>query len=811
MRRYLLILTLVLTYSLAVANPQKDKGKHTAIFGDVISGDDKTKIEFATIYIKENTNYAAVSDDNGRFKLKVPFGENTLVVSYVGYKTYEKRLTVRERDEVSINVVLEQADHNLDEVVIRGESRSAIINKTAYNVQSLSLDGLKNRSASVADALSRIGGVKIRESGGVGSDSKISINGFTGNHVKIFIDGVLLDQNNSAFSLSNMPANFAERIDVYSGVVPIEFGSDVIGGVINVITNKDLRYRSMNFDVSTSYGSFNTFSNYVNFGQTFENGLTYSVNLYQNYSDNNYWIDNTVVTFTENPGWAPSADYSDKTVYRVQRFNDAYHNETAIATIGVANKSWADVLTLKINYSNYNNEVQTGVVQDIVYGEKERFGHSITPTLNYMISNMFTKGLDLHLTANYSSGYTRNYDPATSTYSWSGASVPNSSLTLTDNEIRNSSYNTNLVSSYKLLNSHYFTLSTNFSSSSRISRSIESGTTQYSVWDTPLLDFKSISGASYRYKFRDKFDATAFAKYYWQANEGVILDSSDNYVYSTKNNDSWGYGAAASYFITEYLQAKLSYEKAYRLPTTTEIFGDGDLEVGTFDLNPETSDNYNLNITYNHKIGNHHLYLDGALIYRDTRDYIIRSVSSSNSFISSATYENHGKVETKGYIVTLRYGYDKYFSVGGSYSDISPRNAEKSLHGSTSYETLTYGLRIPNTPYVYATADASVNLFKLFRKDDSLSIMYDLFYQYEFPLYWETIGYADTKSVVPTQLAHNITVNYSFMNGRYSFAIEMKNITDANLYDNYSLQKAGRAFYGKFRVHFSKIRELANR
>lgn len=658
----------------------------------------------------------------------------------------------------------------------------------------------------MTDALSKIGGVKIREAGGVGSESNISLNGFSGEHVKIFIDGVALDKNNSSFSLSNMPANFAERIDVYSGVVPIEFGTDAIGGIINIVTNKDLRYNSINIDASYSYGSFNTHSTYLNFGQVFKSGITYNINLYQNYSDNNYWIYNTVATFTENPGWAPVPNYSDQTIYRVQRFNDAYHNETAIGTFGVTNKSWADVLTLKFNYSQYDKEIQTGVVQDIVYGEKERTGHSFTPTLDYSKKDLLVERLDVRLSANYTNGYTRNYDPATSTYSWSGESVLNSSLSPTDNETKSDAYNASLIFKYSLAKNHDFTLSNTFGSTSRITRSMESGTTLYSEWETPKVSIKNIVGGSYRYYISELFDATAFVKYYLQSNEGVALNDDSEYVLTTKRDESLGYGAAATYFVFDGLQTKLSYEKAYRLPTSTEIFGDNDLEEGTFTLNPETSHNYNLNLTYSVDVGNHNFYVDGGLVYRDTRDYIIRSVSSSNSFISSASYENHGKVETKGYTISARYSYGNRFSVGGTFNNLSARNNESSLHGGTSYETLTYGLRLPNLPYIYANGDGKVNFFNLFASGDTFSVGYDLFYQHEFPLNWETIGFADTKSIVPTQLSHNVMINYNFMQGRYNLSLEAKNITDANLYDNYSLQKAGRAFYAKIRVNINKKR-----
>ena len=56
---------------------------------------------------------------------------------------------------------------------------------------------------------------------------------------------------------------------------------------------------------------------------------------------------------------------------------------------------------------------------------------------------------------------------------------------------------------------------------------------------------------------------------------------------------------------------------------------------------------------------------------------------------------------------------------------------------------------------------------------------------------------------MPNQFSHDITLSYSIARGRFNFSIECRNITDAKLYDNFSLQKAGRAFYGKVRVRLN--------
>ncbi|MDR1584254.1 MAG: TonB-dependent receptor plug domain-containing protein, partial [Prevotellaceae bacterium] len=77
----------------------------------------------------------------------------------------------------------------LDEVVVMGKSKVREINESAYNVVSIDTRLLHNTTLSLTQTLDRISGVKIRETGGVGSSAQISLNGFSGRHIKVFMDG----------------------------------------------------------------------------------------------------------------------------------------------------------------------------------------------------------------------------------------------------------------------------------------------------------------------------------------------------------------------------------------------------------------------------------------------------------------------------------------------------------------------------------------------------------------------------------------------------------------------------------------------
>ena len=772
----------------------------TGISGKIISAEDRSAIDFADIYLKETT-YGCITDENGTFRLEAPQGTYTLAVAAIGYGTYETTITLSGRDTTLRTIALKPARNQLDEVVVISERKSHV-RQSAFNAVDLSVKEMHNSSKSLGEALSQLPGLKLRESGGVGSDAQLTLDGFSGKHVKVFIDGVPQEGAGTALDINNLPVNFAERIEVYKGVVPVGFGSDALGGVINIVTKK--RRHGWSLDASYSYGSFNTHKSYVNFNHTLRNGLAYEINAFQNYSDNNYWIDNYITEFGDD-GISENTDRSK--IYHVRRFNDRFHNEAVIGKFGVTGKSWADRLMLGFNYSHFYKEIQTGVYQYIVFGQKHRKGHSLVPSLEYSKRNLFTKGLDVMLNANFNHNTTMNIDTSSFKYNWLGDRKYTGSRgeqSYQDNRSLNTNFNATFTAEYRLKKAHTFTLNHVSSTFRRTTRSKVDGSQQLSDFSIPKVTRKNITGLSYRLMPSKKWSVTAFGKYYNQYNRGPVSQSSDgvgNYVEMSRTTNVFGYGAAGTWFIIKGLQVKLSYEKAYRLPTTDELFGDEDLEAGKTDLKPENSNNVNLNLGYSRHFGEHYVNAEGTLIFRDTKDYIQRGLSTVSG-MSYGFYENHGRVRTQGYNISARYGWSRWLSIGGTFSNINVRDHERYVAGNTLQESETYGQRMPNQPYMFASFDATFTWHNLFADGNTLTVAYDGYYQHAFPLYWEHFGDPASKSVVPDQLSHNLSISYSLQNGRYNISLECRNLTNEKLYDNFSLQKAGRAFYAKVRVFF---------
>ena len=774
--------------NVSIAKPMTgEQGKET------VAGEDAA--QYVSVYLK-GTSYGCFTDEQGTYRLIVPSGQYTMVVSSLGYTTAEQPVDIASGVMTTYNISLESDNRQLDEVVVvsTGVSR---VKQSAFNAVALETKELQNSTKNLGEALSKVPGLKLRESGGVGSDMQLTLDGFSGKHIKVFIDGVPQEGVGNSFSVNNIPVSFADRIEVYKGVVPVGFGTDAIGGVINIVTNK--KRRNWFLDASYSYGSFNTHRTNIHFGQSFDNGLTYEINAFQNYSDNNYYINAPVEDFETG-----RIDKNKKE--RVQRFNDTYHNEAVVAKVGFVQTKWADRLMLGFTYSNMYKEIQTGVRQEIVYGEKHRKGYSLMPSLEYSKRNILIEGLDATLTANYNRNITTNVDTSSYKYNWVGdTKLMNSpgEQSYQHSRANNDNWNATFNLNYRLGDIHLFTLNHVFNSFHRSNTSLLAVEEQTQAIDKETC--KNITGLSYRLMPNNKWNLSVFGKYYNQFVAGPVATSSNQseYVRTTRNVDSWGYGIAGTYFIVPSLQAKVSYEKAYRLPTIEEMFGDEDLEMGDVGIRPESSHNVNINLAYNQTFGTHSLYAEAGLVYRNTHDYIQRNLIDLSGGKSAATYINYGKVQTLGYNLSVRYNYSKWLSIGANFTQMDVRDNMPTALGS-SVPNLSYKERMPNVPYIFADSDISFYWNDLLGKGNKLTVTYDNQYMHSFTYYSSNIGANKGDYVVPDQFSHNISVTYSLYQGRYNFIVECRNITDELLYDNFSLQKAGRAFYGKIRVCFGK-------
>lgn len=630
----------------------------------------------------------------------------------------------------------------------------------------------------------------------MGSSYSIDLNGFTGRHVKVFMDGIPMEGMGSAFQLSNIPVNLAERIEIYKGVVPIELGADALGGAINIITNK----RNKSYaDVSYSFGSFNTHKTNINLGYSNEKGFTLQLNAFQNYSDNNYKV------LVEN--WNPDDHtFSSDSVW-VRRFHDTYRNETIALKTGFVNTKWADQLLFGLTLGQEEADVQHSNLMKIVFGAKRRKGNTVMPSLTYSKKDFLAKGLDVRATAHYNRNYNQNIDTATFEYDWYGqafrknaGAIGEGSNTLAEffNKNANLSFNAN----YKINEQHSFAINEIWSSYRRSNADKNAILTETDIKDDRSSNYKNVLGLAYKFNYDKKWVSTAFGKHYKQdvtgpVNVGESIDW-PKYEQGSNSASAFGYGLASTYFVND-MQIKLSAEQAVRMPTERELLGDQLFERANISLKPESSKNFNIGLAYQKDFNKDHaVYVDVSGIYRDVKDFIQRSITGR---VGDGLSMNHGRVQNVGINFEGRYYFRKFLTAGGTFTYQSLRNKEK-------YETngqqlsVVYNDRMPNQPYLYGNAEVELRLPNIGSKSDLLTFAYNMNYVHSFFLRWESLGTSSSKDQVAKQLSHDLMATYVMKNGRYNITFEARNITDQLLYDNFSLQKPGRSFGIKLRYFY---------
>jgi len=736
-----------------------------------------------TIKLK-HTGLASISENDGKYFIgKIPAGKYSIIYSGIGLKIHEKTVSIESGKQATEHVKLYADAKNMETVQVFGRTKAEETNRQAFNVTAIDAKKLYNSTLDISSALDRVSGVRVRESGGVGSNFNLSLNGFSGNRIRYFIDGIPMDNFGSSFQINNIPVNLADRIEVYKGVVPMWLGSDALGGAINIVTAE----RAGSYvDASYSFGSFNTHRTVINTGITTKSGFTVQINAFQNHSDNNYKV--KVDAADINTG-----AYAENTV--VNRFHDKYHNETVIANVGVVNKSFADKLLFGITLGENHKEIQTAARMVAVYGGLHTRGNIIMPSLKYRKTNLI-KGLDLTLNANYNLGREKRIDTINGRFDWYG----NFKAIGTNGESSRSLYN------YKN-NNGLVTATANYTITERHSLALSNVLNLFNregydelkplntADEAPKRTNKNILGLGYSYAIRDKFSATAFGKYIYQnivtTNTGI----------NQPPIEKLGYGTALTYFFNRNFQVKASYELANRMPEANDIFGDLINQEGNPNLKPEKSDNFNLGFNYDFTVNKIHRFgVNANAIYRYANNFIYTRLNSNQS---KYVPDNRDGVRTYGGDAEIRYSYKNWLSAGltGTYQYL--QNMQKVEAGYTGISPL-YLDQMPNIPYLFGNADVSVSLKDLGKTGNTLNFGYNLLYVHEFYLYWPSLG--QEKYNIPQQWAHDVNVVYSMANGRYNVGLEAKNITDALLYDNFSLQKPSRAFYLNIRYFFNKNR-----
>ncbi|MEZ5530360.1 MAG: TonB-dependent receptor [Porticoccaceae bacterium] len=153
----------------------------------------------------------------------------------------------------------EAPNSNLQEVVVTASLTPVQLQQTGNAVHVISSDDIeRSHAAMVSDLLRDVPGVAINRGGVLGSTTQLRMRGSEGNHVLVLVDGMEVNDGSQGdeFNWAHMPTAGIERIEVVSGAQSVMWGSNAVGGVINIITRQAAS--GSQGDVFTEVGSHGT-------------------------------------------------------------------------------------------------------------------------------------------------------------------------------------------------------------------------------------------------------------------------------------------------------------------------------------------------------------------------------------------------------------------------------------------------------------------------------------------------------------------------------------------------------------------------
>jgi outer membrane receptor for ferrienterochelin and colicins len=234
-------------------------GQTGSIKGIVISGSES--VPFANVGLV-GTSYGGASDIDGKYSItNIPVGKFTIQISAIGFKNHKQEITIKNGETVTLNVDIEKTGTSLDEVVITGTLKEISLKQSAVPIEVYTPKYfMKNPTPSLFQALQIVNGVRPQINCSVCNTGDVHINGMEGPYTMITIDGMpVIGGLASVYGLNGIPNSMIQRMEVVKGPASTLFGSEAVGGLINVITKSPENAPKFSFDVmGTSWGEINT-------------------------------------------------------------------------------------------------------------------------------------------------------------------------------------------------------------------------------------------------------------------------------------------------------------------------------------------------------------------------------------------------------------------------------------------------------------------------------------------------------------------------------------------------------------------------
>lgn len=750
---------------------------------------DTRKDPLAGVLIQvKNTGLSAISNENGEFSIRVSTQEEvTLRCSLVGFQTRE----IPAAPSRPVTIILEEQVNQLDETVVYGKTETAAARELSVKAEVLDMKQAHALPVNISELMNRSSGIRIRQTGGLGSATDVNLNGFGGKSIRYFKDGVPMDYLGEGFSLSSVPVNMLERVEIYKGVLPVSLGADALGGAVNLVGRKRAKdYAEVSYEV----GSFNTHR--ANLNTYFsKNKVFYGLDGFFNHSDNNYKV-NVKVTDPE------TRNQKDD---RVSLFHNGYTGYFGQAFAGLKDLSWADEIRLELSAFKFNREQQHPALMTEPYGGILSRQSSVVPALRYKKQ---AGALEIDQFLVYNTLNISRIDTVKGNYDWYGVLTPNPTRNGESNrpalsDLRNNYLTSRTNLKYRLHPAHLLELNQVITQADRRGEDplgpkfADSG---IDVLSLPSQYIKGVTSAGINSQFlENKLENLLMAKYFSYKASGVETyqsrEVSTTEEKTTKAN-SWGVAEGLKYHFSPDHLVRFSAEYSNRLPDHNELFGDGVWIVQNFGIRPERSLNFNLG--WRTAVRSKYT-LEFNSFYRRTKDLILLVPIQS----PYARFENQQNVKGFGLEADGSVQLGSHFNVSANATWQNMR-----LFGITlQQDAWKNGARLRNTPFLYGNLGVNYQSKPVLKQKATLKVF--MFYSYLHEYYLEAIpkrlegsglfprAQVNTLLVIPNQHLVNSGILVNLPAYHTAVGFDVKNLLDKDIYDNYRVQRAGRSIHLK--------------
>ena len=767
--------------------------------GKIIDKETGLPISGAYISIK-NTKQKTVSDKTGNYQIDILSNGTCIVeVSFVGYKRVRQVIVLN--GNITKDFFLESSANVLNEVVVRGSSQQAEINRIRQSPMAVTVvDGskLRGRSSGIEEILTRTSGIKVRKTGGLGSASRISVHGLEGKRVAVYINGFPLNSPDGSFDINDIPIDVIKYIEVYKGIVPAEYGGDGLGGAINIVTRED-ECDLVGF--TQELASFGTSKTLTSAQKLFaKSGILFNVAFFKNKSKNNYTMSWPV--FETN---LPVSEYR-----KVRRNNDYYDADFYHVGIGFR-KLYFDKLDLECAF--YRNKKG---IQSLNFDSQHAYmkGFNIMPTLHIEKDDFIFKGLEMKSSLVIPIIQTSLIDTTTTRRQWDGTITQ--AMGETEDNLLNESHNRQfeLRNKFNLkytFGQHTFNINNQLALSDY--RPKDERMNDYLGFDPSSFPSKMISNniglchlyASSNHRFQNSLTISIYylkSKIFRTSDalsKAQMKDASAPKQTSV-NKTYYGFSEGVSYEFWKGVRGKFSFSHNVRLPDTGELFGNGMSIKPSVNLLPEIGDNLNVGtiIDTRNVMGLTRVQWETNFYYM----YIQNMIRLFPTDIRSI-YTNLGKTSTMGFDTDLKVDVTPniytYFNL--TLQDI--RDRQKWLNDTKGTDNPTYNKHVPNIPSFYFNYGLEYHAENLLGRNELSRIYMDVSHVGEFDWGWQMSTLSDQRKkwIIPSNDVFTIGLQQSFWHNNISLSFEVENIFDKENYMEFKMPLQGRTFKTKLRFN----------